>query len=127
MILAEYENKRITFEDLKSKLIENELSDDFLEMVVLNLLPLQLFLKKCLENNHIIKNIILLKSEINNKRIKLGFCFENISTEELVDKYKYLTTDDSFIFFAESFYFSKELFNYDSNKIPYIKPNRSLI
>lgn len=109
MIIAEYNNKYITYEDLSSILIENDLSDNFLEILVINLIPLRIFLKECLKNNYRLKNIELLKSEFSDKKIKLGLLFENISAEELLNKYEYLQNINSFIFLIESYHYNKHL------------------
>lgn len=108
MIIAEHKNKRITYDDLSKLLIENEFSDNFLEVLIINLIPLKLFLKECLINDYKIKSIEILKSDFSDKKMKLGLLFENVSAEELLKKYEYLQNINSIIFFMESYhYFNK--------------------
>lgn len=109
MIIAEYKNKRITYDDLSNLLIENELSDNFLEVLVINLIPLKIFLKECLINDYKLKSVELLKSEFSDKKIKLGLLFENITAEELLNKYDYLQNINSIIYFMESYHYSKNI------------------
>lgn len=127
MILAEYNNKRITFEDLKNKLIENDLTEFFLETILLNLSPLKLFLKECLLNNYEIDKIELFSSEYNNNKIRIGLLIKDKSTTELLEKFKYLDKKGSFIFFMESYHYAKDLYNYNPKETPYIMPQKSLI
>lgn len=123
MILAEVGNKRVTFDDLSKLLIDNEYSSYFLELVIENLTPFKIFLKECLDNNYEIERIEVFKKEHSNK-LRLGMLFKNISVSELLNKYKYLQENDSFIFFMESYYYSKDIYNYDKNNTPYIKPTK---
>lgn len=125
MILAEFGGQRITFEDLSKQLVDNEYSAYFLELVVENLTPFKLFLKDCLEKKYEIDKIEVFKKE-NSKRLKLGISFKNISVSKLLDEYKYLQNNDSFVFFMESYYYAKDIYNYDSKKTPYIKPTKNI-
>lgn len=127
MILAEYNNKRITFENLKDKLVDNELSEFFLETLILNLSPLKLFLKECLKDNLEIERIELFTSDYNNKKIRLGLVIKDKTTSELLEKFKYLDNRGAFIFFMESYHYAKDLYNYNPKETPYIMPQKSLI
>lgn len=123
MIICKYKNKRITLEELSKLLIPNDHSDKFVDTIVLNLLKLKVFLKECLENNYEIESIELLEK---NKKIVLGLRFKNISAVELLEKYKYLKNDseDNFIYFLDTYNYSKDLFNYDPKITPYIKQSK---
>lgn len=120
MILAEFGNSRITLEEFSKYLKENEYSEFFIESVISNLNALKIFLKECIKNNYEIDFIQLLKCDKKNK-IKMGFKFKNIEQSELLDKYPYLYDNSSFIFFLDTYYYSKNLFDYSSKTAPYIK------
>lgn len=123
MIICKYKNKRITLEELNKILIPNDHSDKFVDTIVLNLLKLKVFLKECLENNYEIESIELLEK---NKKIVMGLRFKNISAVELLEKYKYLKNDseNNFIYFLDTYNYSKDLFNYDPKITPYIKQSK---
>lgn len=123
MIICKYKNKRITLEELNKLLIPNDNSDKFVDTIVLNLLKLKVFLKECLENNYEIESIELLEK---NKKIVMGLRFKNISAVELLEKYKYLKNDseNNFIYFLDTYNYSKDLFNYDPKITPYIKQSK---
>lgn len=123
MIICKYKNKRITLEELNKLLIPNDHSDKFVDTIVLNLLKLKVFLKECLENNYEIESIELLEK---NKKIVMGLRFKNISAVELLEKYKYLKNDseNNFIYFLDTYNYSKDLFNYDPKITPYIKQSK---
>ena len=89
----------------------------------MNLLKLKVFLKECLENNYEIESIELLEK---NKKIVMGLRFKNISAVELLEKYKYLKNDseNNFIYFLDTYNYSKDLFNYDPKITPYIKQSK---
>ena len=124
MILAEFGGVRITFDDLSKQLVDNEYSSYFLELIVENLTPFKLFLKECLEKKYEIDKIEIFKKE-NSKRLKLGISFKNVAVSKLLEEYKYLQNNDSFVFFMESYYYSKDLYNYDPKKSPYIRPTKN--
>lgn len=128
MIIAEFKTKRITFDSLKPLLVENELSEKFLELVVLNLLPLRIFLTECLKKDYEIDKIELFHPDNNINKIKFGIHIKDQPISKLLTEFKYLSNnDDNLIFFSDSYYYSKDLFNYDPEKLPYIKPEKLLV
>lgn len=120
MLLAEYKNKKYTLETLSKYLIDNEYSEYFLEVILLNKLQLRVFLKECLINDYQIDSIEIFKKEFKDKYY-IGLKFKNIDSVSLLEKYQYLKREDTTIVFLENYHYSKHLYNYNSIETPYIQ------
>lgn len=116
-----FNNKYISIENLFDLLIENDYTEEFSSLIIENLNPLKIFLLELDNKNIEIKNIEIFKY---NNKIKLGFRLELDNISDFIRNSDYLNLYDDLIYFSDSIHYAKQIYNFNKDITPYIKPKK---